>query len=405
MTQKPYASLLRAKCFVVESDHRNLMWLSKADLDKDPKLARWRMIMLQYQFTIQHIPGVQNNVADMLSRVGHPPADSAANDVLVDEVLQDDIMQRIKTAQADASAHDAEWFKKYDLVLNQGLYVTRDGNLCLPDNAEGLKNDILKCVHGTYLTGHVGQARTRDNLRDAHITWSKVHEYVKKFVESCASCQKVRLRRHVAVLMKSISVYAVFEALSIDALGPFVSDSKGNRYVIVIIDMFSRWIELFAVPTTDAASAAEAILQTVFARHGLPRTIMSDNGPQFANAVIASLMEKLQVRHHRVIPYHPQSNGEVERSNQEILRHLRCFLIGCTFGKEWSSMLCIVQFLLNNSICSSTGYTPHSLIYGGQFATVKDLVEVPFPVPLIIEEDGEAVTYTHVHATANEAFG
>jgi hypothetical protein len=400
VTQKPYASLLRTREFLVESDHRNLMWLSQMDFERDPKLARWRMILLQYDFTVQHIPGQENTVADMLSRYGHGinTDDSDVDAIWVNEIIQADLETRIKDAQHAELIKQPDWAAICKLHEDErGFLRNSEERVVIPNDDKALIQDILKNVHGTPLTGHFGQQRTRDNLLEAHLSWEGWRDDVASFVESCPTCQKVRLRRHVQTLMKTTSCNGVFDTLAIDTLGPLPPDEKGNKYLIVVIDVFSRWVELVPSITTDAASAADAIIQSVFARHGLPRQIRSDNGPQYVNACIESLLKTLEVRHHRVIPYHPQSNGEVERSNEEILRHLRCFLADCAHTKDWTALLPAIQFLMNNTVHSSTGCTPHDLVYGAHLSPVVDFPAVIMPQEIQVEHENEPVTFRKYH--------
>jgi transposase InsO family protein len=112
------------------------------------------------------------------------------------------------------------------------------------------------------------------------------------------------------------------EKLSMDTLGPFPPDKDGNIYIIVIIDSFSRFVELFPASDCTAEAAAHAIIDH-FGTFGPPKYLLSDNGPQYANQVIGQLANRVNMSLIKTIPYSHEENGIVERSNKEILRHLR----------------------------------------------------------------------------------
>lgn len=103
----------------------------------------------------------------------------------------------------------------------------------------------------------------------------------------------------------------------------------------------------------------------LYLRHGLPVFLRSDNGTQFVNRVVDQLNGLLGVRRHRVLAYSPQSNGHVERANQEVTRHLRTLVMDLhVMYDEWPKLLPLVQHIMNHSVHSQLGFTPHAMLYG-----------------------------------------
>ena len=114
--------------------------------------------------------------------------------------------------------------------------------------------------------------------------------------------------------------YNPFQCLHIDHIGPLPSDDKGNTHILVMIDAFSRWVELFPTKTTGTSEAAGCIFQH-FGRFGTPDVIHTDQGPAFRNELFAELTRLSKVEHSFATAYSKEENGIVERANQDVMRH------------------------------------------------------------------------------------
>jgi hypothetical protein len=112
-------------------------------------------------------------------------------------------------------------------------------------------------------------------------------------------------------------------------------DDKGNSHILVMIDAFSRWVELFPTKTTDASEAAGCIFQH-FGRFETPDFIHTDQGPAFRNELVSELSQLSQVEHSFATAYWKEENGLVERANQEVMRHLRAMLFDARVHDNWS---------------------------------------------------------------------
>lgn len=124
------------------------------------------------------------------------------------------------------------------------------------------------------------------------------------------------------------------EVLNIDAIGPLEEDEDGNKHILVIIDCFTCWVELFVVPDTSAKSAAGALIQHV-ARYGSPATLRSDRGSQFVNGIISEFSALTHTEHQLTMAYSKEENAIVERANKEVLRHLRAIIFHQKTQKHW----------------------------------------------------------------------
>ena len=106
---------------------------------------------------------------------------------------------------------------------------------------------------------------------------------------------------------------------------PLSEDEKGNKYLIAIIDIFSRLLELYPATDATALSAADAIVQHT-GRYGIPTLLISDSGSQYVNEVTSQYLSLMGTDHHITLAYSKQENGIIERSNKEILRHLKAII-------------------------------------------------------------------------------
>nr|GEW90092.1 reverse transcriptase domain-containing protein [Tanacetum cinerariifolium] len=158
----------------------------------------------------------------------------------------------------------------------------------------------------------------------------------------------------------SIQVCEIFDIWGIDFMGPFPS-SRGNTYILVAIDYFSKWVEAKALPTNDARVVCK-FLKSLFARFGAPRAIISDRGTHFCNDLFSKVMLKYGVTHRLSTAYHPQISGQVKVSNRGLKR-----ILERTVGENhasWSDKLDDALWAFRTAYKTPIGCTPYKLVYG-----------------------------------------
>jgi hypothetical protein len=183
------------------------------------------------------------------------------------------------------------------------------------------------------------------------------------------SCQKIwAIRGQPQGASGAIIRQRPFTEVSLDIVRLTTKDKDENQYILNILDSFSRFSELFPLRTSDAESVAECLF-AVYNRYGKPVRIRADGAKAFHTSVLKSLNRWLQVQNHCTLAYSPFQNGQNERRNQEISRHLRAMVVGDSVGvnsiKRWGLLVPAVQRILNNTINSDTGCTPNELVLGG----------------------------------------
>jgi hypothetical protein len=163
------------------------------------------------------------------------------------------------------------------------------------------------------------------------------------------------------------------ERWNIDTVGPFPPDEDGNKCVIVIMDVYSRWVEFHACKDFSAQSAAKAIIQSI-GRYGTPSEILTDNGGQFIADILLELYDCINTQHLRIMPYSHQENTFVERQNRELMRHLRAIMFDRKMITQWSQVLPLIQRVMNASVNKTTGFTPAQLFLGNQYDLDRNML-------------------------------
>ncbi|KAG9394418.1 hypothetical protein J8273_4075 [Carpediemonas membranifera] len=267
------------------------------------------------------------------------------------EVTANTLESRVLASQKE---HADERPSKHTIVNGVVKY---HGRTFVPADA---RRDVLAEAHRL----HLGVKKTAQAVRDLGYDWPQLEHTVSDLINACLICQKTRLANFIKLKMGATPSSTPFERVAVDTLGPISEDSAGNRYVVVITDTFTHFTELVPAPSNNADAAAAAIWASI-CRHGIPAILHTDGGPEYANRIITALTERLSVTHHRTTPFHPQSNGHVERVNREIKRHLRTLALAFNSFDAWSTtLLPYVAWIINSTVHSATGFTPFELLYG-----------------------------------------
>jgi hypothetical protein len=164
------------------------------------------------------------------------------------------------------------------------------------------------------------------------------------------------------------------ERLSIDAIGPLPINEDGYQYILVIIDCFTRWTELYPLKDVSAKSAADALINFA-GRFGFAKQLVSDRGSQFVNSIISDVLQLLECDHSLTMAYSKEENSIVERANKEILRHLRAIVNNSKVKKDWKQVLPFVQRIINSSVNRSIGVSPAALVFGNMIDLNRNIIQ------------------------------
>ena len=224
--------------------------------------------------------------------------------------------------------------------------------------------EIIRRFHGPEW-GHRGVDATIQAIRHAQITvWDDIRIHVQRFIKYCPACQKMNpLKPFIVSHPFTTAVGVPMDKVSMDTIGPMPSDNSGFKYILVIVDNFSRWVELYPTVTVDAEECADRLHEYV-GRFGAPSVMHSDNGTQFVNNVLSAFRKAIGSQQARSQAYSHEENGLVERANKEVLRHLRVLVYHDNCISNWSRLLPVVMRIMNTMVHSKLGTTPAKLLYG-----------------------------------------
>ena len=305
--------ILRDAKFTLRTDHKNLIYINQ---EGSAKVRRWKLAIQEYNFDIEHIAGEENIAADAFSRLCHREVSAEVN-LGFDEVP-------------------------------------------LPEEAKRTINSVHNSV-----AGHNGVEKTLQKLTEKGVaSWKYMREHVKQFIKRCPICQKLDQRSvNINAAPFTMASREPMKSLSVDSIGPLTADEYGNKHILVIIDDFTRFVELYAIRDVTALNAAKVLLSHL-GRYGAPQNLRSDRGTQFVNDIITQLLRLVGTDHVLTMADSKEENSIVERANKEVMRHLRAIVLDQKVQTEWSTYLPLVQRIMNASTHSSTGLSPAQVLFG-----------------------------------------
>ena len=329
-----FSTYILGRPFVVESDHKPLVpLLNTKQLDNlPPRILRFCLRLAKYNYIAQHVPGKLLYAADALS---HAPIPGESEDELQEEV--EAYVDHITMSTIPATNHrlqeyrqaqkeDAEclkvrdycqthWPDKHSIESSLKPYWKVRGSLTLCDDLllynsrivvpPSLRRETMLKIH----EGHQGVERCRERVRSS-VWWPGVTSQVKQFVENCRECAKVARPRREPLLLTPLPDYPW------QVVGSDLFELKGEHYLLTV-DYFSRYPEVIKLSSTTSSNII-ALLKTIFARHGIPEVLRTDNGPQYVAKEFAVFAKAYGFQHITSSPRFPQSNGQVERMVQTI---------------------------------------------------------------------------------------
>ncbi|KAK4474298.1 hypothetical protein MN116_000385 [Schistosoma mekongi] len=368
---RPY---LLGQPFHIETDHKPLQWLKTA---RDPrgKLSRWTLRLQEYDFTIGHVPGSRNVIADYLSRPCEdaclPEIACGVNRVRTDlERLvrcqkADPTLRTVRRALTevvdDESIHFSREVKTF-LSQKDRLRLNAAGVLTWKDNdgswiaviPKPLRHELISECHQL---AHTGVAKTTDLLRQSAY-WPGMQEDVMRYVLACPQCQLMKGDKCIRTSLQPIPVTTVGDLWSVDVMGPFPQTSSGNQYVLVMTEHATRWVEAVAIPDQRGKTVTEAVMRHIVADHGIPRMILTDQGPCFESEEFTFRLGQLGIKRVRATPYHPQTNGLTERNNHTLKEWL------AAKGGNWETELPMILLAHRASNQGTTKKSSFQLMYG-----------------------------------------
>ncbi len=238
--------------------------------------------------------------------------------------------------------------------------------------ARDKQKEILSFLHDSNMAGHPGMSRMK-LIVCSRFYWPCMRNDIENWVKFCWSCTMAKRgpRRQRAPLQQELND-SLFDRVAFDVIGPLPITVNGNRFILTMIDYFSKCAKACALPNHKAETVADCIVKQWIAHHGIPVRIHSDNAPEFRGHNITPLKKMLSMNGRFTTPYRPQSNGLCECMNQTIEN-----IIKCTVREErttWDKSLDLVMMSYRATPQISTGFTPNTLVTGKETNMPIDLI-------------------------------
>jgi len=288
--------------------------------------------MLEYDYEIVHRKGALHHVPDALSRMYE--GDTEVRSLVAVEAnmaanTADEWYRRRFGEEADRTKRYTDW-----KVVDDQLYYCRPREI-ISDIVEDfdrwklvlpreLREGALGEAHDEPQVGHLGVEKTFQRLA-VKCFWPNMFHDVGKYVKRCDTCQRTKVEQAPPIGLTSHRVVeGPWTVIAADIMGPFPK-SKGFVYVLVVQDLFTKWVECFPLRAANGKKICEA-LEEVISGWGAPKFLLTDNGTEFANRTLQAFADEHRIKITTIPPYHPQANP-VERVNTRTKDH-DCRVLG-----------------------------------------------------------------------------
>ena len=311
---KTFRSYLLPRHFEIFTDHYSLQWL-KSMKTENALLHRWAASLEDYDFEVKHRPGKQQGHVDALSRL-----------MIVQETGK----------------------KKLD---------------------EDETREALRRMHQD---GHLGLKKTLKAFRNRFLG-IKDYAHCEQIIRECQGCQLGTDYKPRKKAVGHINSAGPWELLSIDIVGPLPRSKQGQRFVLTVVDCYSRFTILIPLKDHSATTVSQALYERVIGYHGAPRGILTDRGGEFRSRVWKELLALMDIQPHMTSPYYPQGNGIAERNHRTVGNLLRAQMVGKD-ERDWPMCLAGIMLTLNEAPNEQHGYTPSQIVYGHPVRLPVDLL-------------------------------
>ena len=226
-----------------------------------------------------------------------------------------------------------------------------------------LRQCLMEEAHDNILQGHLGIKKTLHRIL-SNFYWPSVKKDVTRFVKSCAICQRVGKPNQVIVkapLHPIASLGEPFSEVVLDIVGPLPKTKRGNNYLLMMIDRTSRYPEAIPIRSFNAKVIVRELVN-FFTRFGLPKVVQTDNGSNFVSKQFREEMLSLGIKHVTSTPYHPESQGIVERFHQTLKTLIKKYCGNNV--NSWDDLIPYLLFAVRSAVNESIGLSPFQVIFG-----------------------------------------
>ena len=340
------------------------------------RLARWSLLLQDFNIEFKHRPGTENHVADCLSRAPinlvsvRPDALMLPNkQQMVDAQHRDNMyLPMITFLTTGVVDQDPQLAKKIEkesanfLMFNGLLYFRNADNIRRMVVPKEYIPTILFAYHDSIFSNHPGVVKTQENIARKYY-WPTLNKDVTQYVKDCQQCARRKpLTRSMEPKAGTLIANHPYDLVSMD-LQELPETPRGFKYILVIVDFFTHYMEAIPLKNKTAATTAEAFMTEWVSRHGVPETVLTDNALNFTAPDLVNLYRRLNIRPMTTAPYSPNQNGRVEKMNH-LIQEVLAMLTDPMTQNDWDKQLPYALISLRNRTNETTGFTPFYMLHG-----------------------------------------
>jgi transposase InsO family protein len=340
--------------FILETDHKALTYMANSS---QRMIRDWMHVMGEMDFEVVHKPGFLNILPHHLSHM---------YDMLEVDSKRDNQSEEGSTKEVDELEVDWQSDKGVEKWRKE-VMESMTGKLLTP---EGSRREMVEAMH---MNSHVGpDGLFRAVFRAGHY-WPKMMKDCREVAGSCDQCLRYNVGRHGFHPLSTLKAQLPWDHVAMDLLGPFPTSGGGYNFVLIMVDVATRFVVLRSLRVKTMEGIAWELAK-IFADFGVPKILQCDNDPSFVNQVLDEMKEKCGFERRMVLPYHPETNGIVERYVGEVKQVLKKRLRGD--WKDWEKLVPATQLALNERILSRHMSSPFSLMFARRLNGFGDYREV-----------------------------
>jgi len=390
---KLWRHYLYGTTFQVFSDHKSLRYLFDQK-ELNMRQRRWMEFLKDYDFELHYHPGKANVVADALSRKTlHLSALMVKEVELIEKFRDLNLAMEIRPNViklgllqiSNEFLNQVQEMQRDDLELQEKVRLSMEGRepdfqvgpdgvlrfkdrVCIPADQQ-LRRTILDEAHKSKMSIHPGTTKMYHDLKKM-FWWSGLKKDVATYVASCLVCQKAKIEhKRPGGELQSLDVPEwKWDSIAMDFVSGFPRTQGGYEAVWVIVDRLTKSAHFIPINMKySLEKLTQLYIREVVRLHGIPSSIISDRDPRFCSRFWQSLHQAMGTKLRMSSAYHPQTDGQSERTIQSLEDLLRA----CTleYSESWNQLLPLVEFTYNNSFHASIGMAPFEALYGRKCRT------------------------------------
>ena len=352
---KHFRYFVEGRTFTVFTDHAPLCKaIFSRSQTSSPRQQRHLDYIAQFTSDLRHIKGQENVVADCLSRVTASVFEESEPINFLEMAAAQQRDATIAHLQSSSNSLKLE----YQLMPNQGVSILGDTSTrkFRPLVPLSFRKKIFDSVHNL---SHPG-IKASQTLISRRYAWPGLKADVKQWCSSCILCQQSKIQRHtISPLQPLSSPTQKFQHIHVDIVGP-LPISCDHKYLLTIVDRFSRWFEAIPLKDIAAKSCADAFILNFVSRYGAPQTMTTDRGRQFTSNLWKELAKFLGCDIIQTTAYNPKANGLVERYH----RVLKASLKSQTYPGDWYKNLGWILLGIRATVREDLEHSPAEMVYG-----------------------------------------